>query len=252
MSTAKPAAAPAPATPAPTALVEGDGFTWDDATGTLTITASTGDYTSSTYKQSPYYPYRSDIKKVVVDGADIQIGDYAFYSYSSLTDVEIRNAAGIGSYAFSSSKVTTLNITVSGDIGDHAFTLCSNLETVTIDTCGSVGDRAFGNCGKLRSVNIGTCGDIDVYVFQNASALTDVTIGACGNIGSNAFTGASKLACVDITKCGDIADDVFSSKARSRPCASTSAAISAKTPSRVAPHSAAHPRHLRQHRQQRV
>ena len=212
VSTAKPAAAPAPATPAPTALVEGDGFTWDDATGTLTITASTGDYTSSTYKQSPYYQYRSDIKKVVVDGADIQIGDYAFYSYSSLTDVEIRNAAGIGSYAFSSSKVTTLNITVCGDIGDHAFTLCSNLETVTIDTCGSVGDRAFGNCGKLRSVNIGTCGDIDVYVFQNASALTDVTIGACGNIGSNAFTGASKLACVDITKCGDIADDVFSSK----------------------------------------
>ena len=212
VSTAKPAAAPAAATPAPTALVEGEGYTWDDATGTLTITASTEDYTSSTASNAPYYQYRSDIKKVVVDGADIQIGDYAFYNYSSLTDVEIRNAAGIGSYAFSSSKVTTLNITVCGDIGDYAFRSCSNLQSVTIGTCGSIGDRAFGSCSSLQNVIIGTCGDMDDYAFQNPYALTDVTIGTCGNIGSNAFAGASKLACVDITKCGDIADDVFSSK----------------------------------------
>ena len=176
------------------ALVEGESFTFDEDTGTLTITDSTGDYTSSSVSDSPYYTYKSKIKKIVVDGDEnTVIGSYAFYSFSNLESVEIISC---------------------GDIKDHAFNLCSNLKTVEIGTCGNIGDRAFGSCSKLETFTLGTGGDFDVYVFQNCSKLKQVDIGTCGSISEDVFNGCSGLETIKFDTCGDIADSVFSNKSK--------------------------------------
>lgn len=61
-------------------LVQGEGFTYDETTNTLTITASTGDYTSSTGNQRPYNDYKTSTEKIIVNGdANTIIGSYAFY-----------------------------------------------------------------------------------------------------------------------------------------------------------------------------
>ena len=44
-------------------LVQGEGFTYDETTNTLTITASTGDYTSSTGNQRPYNDYKTSTER---------------------------------------------------------------------------------------------------------------------------------------------------------------------------------------------
>ena len=176
------------------ALVEGESFTFDEDTGTLTITDSTGDYTLSSVSDSPYYTYKSKIKKIVVDGDEnTVIGSYAFYSFSNLESVEIISC---------------------GDIKDHAFNLCSDLKTVEIGTCGNIGDRAFGTCSKLETFTLGTGGDFDVYVFQNCSKLKQVDIGTCGSISEDVFNGCSGLETIKFDTCGDIADSVFSNKSK--------------------------------------
>lgn len=100
-------------------LVQGEGFTYDETTNTLTITASTGDYTSSTGSQRPYNDYKTSTEKIIVNGdANTVIGSYAFYQFTNLKEVEIKTC---------------------GDIKDHAFNFASKLETVTIETCGNIG-----------------------------------------------------------------------------------------------------------------
>lgn len=176
-------------------VVEGEGFTWDEETLTLTITASTGDYTTSSYSERPYQTYASKATGIVVDGDEnLVIGSYAFYNFTALKSVEIKTC---------------------GEIKDHAFNNCFNLATVTIGTCGAIGDRAFGACSHLANITIGTCGDLGPYVFQNASALTSFTVtGSCGNIDGDTFTQANNLETVSIAKCGDIGASAFSGKSK--------------------------------------
>ena len=62
-----------------------EGFVWDEASKTLTITASTGDYTTGDYSKKPYQSYASQAEKLVIDGDEnTVIGTYAFYSFSKL------------------------------------------------------------------------------------------------------------------------------------------------------------------------
>ena len=90
-----------------TASVQGEGFTFDEDTGTLTITESIEDYTSASYNTSPYYTYKSEIKKIVVDGDENTIiGSYAFYQYqSNPIELEIRKCGEIKDHAFSSANL---------------------------------------------------------------------------------------------------------------------------------------------------
>jgi len=145
------------------------------------------------------------------------IGDYAFYSCSSLTSVTIGDSVtSIGDYAFySCSRLTSVTIPDSvTTIGDDAFYSCSSLTSVTIpDSVTTIGDYAFSWCTSLTSVTIPdsvtTIGD---YAFKSCTRLTSVTIpDSVTSIGIEAFEFCSRLTSVTI---GDsvtsIGDDAFS------------------------------------------
>lgn len=189
-----------------------EGFTFDEATGTLTITASTGDYTSSTVSSAPYYQYKSDITKIVVDGDEnTVIGSYAFRGYTSLESVEIKKCGNIGDRAFGGcSKLTSLTIGECGNFDVYVFQNDSKLSTVTIGTCGDIGEDAFNGASGLTTFTVtGSCGNIADYTFSGKTSLTTVSINQAGNIGKNAFDGCSSLSSLTLNTAGDLGNKAF-------------------------------------------
>ena len=195
--------------------VTGEGFVWNEETKTLTITASTGDYTTSTVSTRPYHAYRSQAEKIVVDGADIIIGSYAFYQFNAATELEIISCGDIKDHAFNFySKLETVNIGICGNIGKNAFNGCSALTGIYIKKCGDIGQGAFAKTG-LVTVKLDECGDIASHAFvDNANMfaggpLETLEIGSCGTIGSSAFTYLKNLKTVTIGSCESIGDSAF-------------------------------------------
>ena len=99
------------------------------------------------------------------------IGDYAFYSDSSLTGCTIGN-----------------NVI---SIGQEVFRSCSGLTSVDIpDSVTSIGKQAFYQCYDLRNVTIGSgITNISQSAFESCTGLTSITVEATTppTLGSNAF-----------------------------------------------------------------
>lgn len=181
------------------APIADEGFTWDAETKTLTITASTGDYTVSNVSSRPYDDYESKAAKIIVDGnADTMIGAYAFYDFKNVEEIEIKQCGDIKNYAFRScANVTSLTIEKCGDIGSRAFLGLKGITTVVIQECGDIGDYAFGDmfvmtpgaepCESLENVSIGKCGNIGDYSFCYLKQLNAVEIDECVSVGKMAF-----------------------------------------------------------------
>ena len=105
---------------------------FDSSTGTLTISGS-GDISSYSYGSAPWYPYRSDVKKVVIEDGVTSIGEWVFDGCASLASVTIPDS------------VTS--------IGDYAFYGCTSLASVSIADCvTSIGQSAFSGCSSLVSM----------------------------------------------------------------------------------------------------
>jgi len=122
-----------------------------------------------------------------------RIGDSAFASQSSLTNVTIPNSVtSIGSYAFAQCRSLT-NVMIGNsvtNIGDHAFDSCTRLATVTIpDSVTNIGRYAFADCSTLVTVTIGTgVTSIGESAFYFCDWLVSVTIpSSVTSIGDDAF-----------------------------------------------------------------
>ena len=103
---------------------------------------------------SPFYPYRADIKALQASGSITTIGNYAFWFCASLIEVVIPDG------------VTS--------IGAHAFEYCGNLMKIAIpDSVGAIGQFAFSQCGSLDTVTIGNgVTSIGSRSFEYCSNLT--------------------------------------------------------------------------------
>ena len=108
-------------------------YSWDEASGTLTVTGSCDmeDYSASS--PAPWAGYRNKIKKVIVESGVTGIGSYAFENCKNLSSVEIGNTVQkIGEGAFSNClKLKSVTIPSSVDtIAYGAFWWCPDLDTV--------------------------------------------------------------------------------------------------------------------------
>lgn len=199
-----------------TSGVCGDNLTWafDANLGTLTI-SGTGDMYNWDSSSSPWSSTRS-IKKVIIENGVTSIGDYTFYNFYSLEDIEISDSVKtIGQAAFSRcSMLRELNLPKSiTHIGPYAF-LYSSIKAINIDEnnkdfCSidgnifskdktiliiyapdrlgwsytipdsviTVADYAFYNCENLRELTIpDSVTTVGNYSFYLCSALKNITI----------------------------------------------------------------------------
>ena len=154
--------------------------------GTYLLTRTNGDIKSQRC-------YQNTIKKVEL-GANVSLGDYAFYYCHSLTSITIPSGVtSIGNYAFYYCY-SLANITIPSSvttIGSNAFCCCYSLVSTTIPSnITSLSEVTFDNCVSLARITIpSSVTSIGNYAFRNCYSLTSITIpSGVTSIGKNAFS----------------------------------------------------------------
>lgn len=158
----------------------GEGLTWsfDQSTGTLTISGEGAmeDYSSSatSENQAPWHACREDITSVVIEPGITGIGSYAFLEYPKLLSVSMPDTVQC--------------------VGSGAFLKCVNLEQITLpEGVESIGDFAFKDCVSLMNFRFpASVSNIGRYAFEDCHKLLNVVFyGSVPEFGSFAFAGDS-------------------------------------------------------------
>ncbi|MBE7091453.1 MAG: leucine-rich repeat domain-containing protein [Clostridiales bacterium] len=163
---------------------------------------------SSYYNNGDYVP--TSLKKVTITGGT-SIGNYAFYSCDSLTEITLPFVGatlngtskthfgyifGAGSYSNNHNYVPTSlkKVTITGgtSIGNYAFYSCDSLTEIVIpNSVTSIGNYAFEDCDSLTTVTFGDNSQltsIGNYAFEDCDSLTEIVIpSSVTSIGRNAF-----------------------------------------------------------------
>lgn len=114
--------------------------------------------------------YRTSLKRAILGDSITSIGEYAFTSCYSLTNITIPNSV--------------INI------GIQVFYRCYNLTNITIpNSITSISDSMFYNCYSLTGITIpNSVTSIGVNVFEKCYSLTSITIpSSVTSIGNYAF-----------------------------------------------------------------
>ena len=142
------------------------------------------------------------------------IGNYAFYSCSSLTSIIIpKSVKSMGDYAFACcTGLTSIIVDSENTVYDSrdncnaiiekaTNTLIAGFQSTVIpNSVVSIDRNAFTGCSSLTAIVIpNSVTSIGECAFENCSALTSITIGnSVTSIGGNAFYGCSGLTSIDI------------------------------------------------------
>lgn len=121
---------------------------WTFVDGTLTIYGENGTRGYSKKTDVPWYEYRDQITKIVVEDGITSLGNYSFMECENVTEVYLSNTLTfIGVNAFSTcSKLTSITIPATvKTINGYAFNKCYALERVVFegDTAPTISKNAF-------------------------------------------------------------------------------------------------------------
>ena len=209
----------------------GENLTWsfDEATGELTITGTGAMWDWDTYNQVPWIDHYHNISAIRLPEGLTSIGDNAFAYCYNVDHITIPNGVtSIGKAAFyrwyALSGVTIPeNVT---SIGEEAFYLCRSLTSLTIpdgvtvirygtfESCKSlkcvtipnsvtsIEDRAFLFCEQLQSAAIpDNAASIGEGAFGNCNSLESVSIPeSVTSIGTAAFVGCLNLKNIEVSE----------------------------------------------------
>ena len=142
------------------------------------------------------------ISKVI--GKFGSIGNYAFNSCNILTEVDMSQCDGIGSYAFAKSTgniwiLSKCHIVVNGSIGSYAFDYRSEISDLQVrGQVSSIGDGAFRNVGYGRTnpmrylfdFSTSTFTSIGTYAFQYVQYADFYLPITCTTLNAQAFNGS--------------------------------------------------------------
>ena len=185
----------------------GDNLTWEliIETGTLTI-SGTGSMYDYGYDNPPTWSslYSGYILIAILTEGIENIGNYAFYNCSALTEITIPDGVtSIGGSAFSGCSALTKITIPDGvtSIGGSAFSGCSALTKITIpDGVTSIEGQTFMDCSALTEITIpNSVTNFGFSAFANCSALTEITIpDGVTSIEYQTFMGCSALTEITI------------------------------------------------------
>ena len=168
-------------------------YSFDTASGTLTITGS-GDIADYTESTAPWNSYRTQIRSVVIGDSVTTLGDYAFAGCTSLATVQWGGSlATINQFAFSGcTSITEITIPKSVTlIEEYAFWGCDSLASINVDEQSSHYSSVDGvlydgdktNLIKYPAARDGTSYNISAIVtyvdedaFWGCSKLTSFTV----------------------------------------------------------------------------
>lgn len=186
-------------------------YSFDNSTGTLTISGNGNMYDYDVYDdyKSPFYKNKA-IKSLIIESGVSNIGDEAFEKCTGLTSVTLPDSlTNIGDEAFAGCaalKSIAIPRNVSG-IGYNPFMSCPSLNSITVDKNNKYIDSR-DNCNAIISKRkIYDIDDYDgkKYVIYDANSL----ISGCKNtiipksvkiIASSAFYGCKSLKSITIPK----------------------------------------------------
>ena len=164
------------------------------------------------------YPAGRKEKEYKHPSGVISIGDYAFATCKSLTNIEIPSSVtSIGDSAFHMCRsLTSIEIPSSvTSIGVSAFYECTSLTKIEIPSSVTrIGDWAVAHCKSLRSIKIpSSVTSIEAYAFEECTSLTSIEIpSSVTSIGDRAFHMCKSLRSIEIpSSVTSIGDGAFSS-----------------------------------------
>lgn len=179
----------------------GDNVIWTyvEATKTLTI-SGTGDMTDYASLSSPWYYFREDIEKVIVDNGVTSLGNAAFKNCSKLTSITIPNGVTkIGAEALSEcSSLASISIPASvANIGQAAFSGCSTIGYIFFpENVTEVSERVCDGCKSLTDLKLSNnTKEIGTKAFNDCSSLKFLVIpSSVETINQLAFADCSSLS----------------------------------------------------------
>lgn len=104
------------------------------------------------------------------------IGNYAFHSCTSLTDVIVNNVTTMGTYVFyGCTKLANFTAPLLSAVSIFVF-YNSGLTSLTLPNATSIGMHAVRACKSLTTVDLGACKSLAVTAFEGDTLLTTVII----------------------------------------------------------------------------
>ena len=157
----------------------GDSLTWqitDDGTLTISGTGAMEDFEG--FLAPPWMDHKQLVKKIVVEEGVTYLGDYAFYEFEALTDMNLPDSlTGTGDFVFEGcSALTYIDFPASEVMfGNSVFSNCNGLTSITIPEHQTfIGDRMFSECTNLQTVNVP--GNLEYIGYNAFYGYTPLTI----------------------------------------------------------------------------
>ncbi len=147
-------------------------------------------------------------------GEGVTLGKQAFYNASKLTDIDLSHVTHIGELAFSGDVMYAFadaNQTSYAIVDDaYVFVYYSpTLRSIDLSSLTSLGDRAFQFCPTLQSVVLGeSLTEIPYYAFDNCTSLKTINLEFVEKIGEAAFS-ITGLTEVDLSSATEIGKYAF-------------------------------------------